>query len=539
MRTDTKVLLVGLSLGSLGAGFAHADVEFFDLAKARYYVQDSGSPPVAPEYYAFESYVDLTDGGDAAAVTLDGVPFEGFDSNTAWDFRDEFVTKAELDAAYPQFALHTIVISGGTLGVRSETLSLPPLELYPAPPAFTPGTMGSIPGADSTVDLVVEWANAPVGTSLTIFSLYDVAADECLIDLDIAVGTSFTIEASLLEPDTEYEVLVAFANVVVASGSASPGFGVQAESLRGFLSATSAAFTTAPTSQVGEHYAGVLKVAEYVQIADNTQPGAPESWTFEAYFDAAPGVIASGSVSGGASVLPMTEYEPGLWDVDDNVMSFASKSEFDAQFPSDTFYTIDVEGGVLGTRSQTLSIGPDAYPAPGYLTGTVLSDLQDMDPTQEFMLTWSAPDPSVILVGLFVERTDTDETPLELIVPPFVTNVAIPAELLVPGVEYEVGLTFANIGVRLGDGAPAFDQEAVLTEGYLVETFATFTTDDGLVDCPADLAAPFGSLNFFDIAAFIGLFNAGDLTADFAAPFGSLNFFDVVEYITQFNAGCP
>jgi len=57
--------------------------------------------------------------------------------------------------------------------------------------------------------------------------------------------------------------------------------------------------------------------------------------------------------------------------------------------------------------------------------------------------------------------------------------------------------------------------------------------------CPADLAAPFGALNFFDIAAFIGLFNAGDLTADFAAPFGSLNFFDVVEYITQFNAGCP
>jgi uncharacterized protein (DUF433 family) len=57
--------------------------------------------------------------------------------------------------------------------------------------------------------------------------------------------------------------------------------------------------------------------------------------------------------------------------------------------------------------------------------------------------------------------------------------------------------------------------------------------------CPADLAAPFGTLNFFDISAFIGLFNAGDLEADFAAPFGSLNFFDVAEYIAQFNAGCP
>ncbi|MEM9374460.1 MAG: GC-type dockerin domain-anchored protein, partial [Planctomycetota bacterium] len=57
--------------------------------------------------------------------------------------------------------------------------------------------------------------------------------------------------------------------------------------------------------------------------------------------------------------------------------------------------------------------------------------------------------------------------------------------------------------------------------------------------CPADLAAPFGELNFFDIAAYIGLFNANDPAADIAAPFGSLNFFDISEYIGLFNAGCP
>ena len=58
-------------------------------------------------------------------------------------------------------------------------------------------------------------------------------------------------------------------------------------------------------------------------------------------------------------------------------------------------------------------------------------------------------------------------------------------------------------------------------------------------DCAADLAAPFGDLNFFDISAYITLFNAGDPAADFAAPFGVINFFDISEYITQFNAGCP
>ena len=57
--------------------------------------------------------------------------------------------------------------------------------------------------------------------------------------------------------------------------------------------------------------------------------------------------------------------------------------------------------------------------------------------------------------------------------------------------------------------------------------------------CPADLAEPFGVLNFFDISAFIGLYNAQDPAADFAAPFGVFNFFDISTYISAYNAGCP
>lgn len=55
----------------------------------------------------------------------------------------------------------------------------------------------------------------------------------------------------------------------------------------------------------------------------------------------------------------------------------------------------------------------------------------------------------------------------------------------------------------------------------------------------ADVAEPFGALNFFDVASYIGLFNAGDPAADLAAPFGSLNFFDVSAFIGIYNAGCP
>jgi len=61
----------------------------------------------------------------------------------------------------------------------------------------------------------------------------------------------------------------------------------------------------------------------------------------------------------------------------------------------------------------------------------------------------------------------------------------------------------------------------------------------GAPGCPADLAEPFGSLNFFDVVAFINAYNAQDPAADLAAPFGSWNFFDVAAYITLYNAGCP
>ena len=48
-----------------------------------------------------------------------------------------------------------------------------------------------------------------------------------------------------------------------------------------------------------------------------------------------------------------------------------------------------------------------------------------------------------------------------------------------------------------------------------------------------------GELNFFDISAFIALYNVQDPDADISAPFGVWNFFDIATYIAQYNTGCP
>lgn len=56
---------------------------------------------------------------------------------------------------------------------------------------------------------------------------------------------------------------------------------------------------------------------------------------------------------------------------------------------------------------------------------------------------------------------------------------------------------------------------------------------------PADLAEPHGVLNFFDLSAYLALYNTQDPAADLAAPYGVFNFFDLSAYLAAYNAGCP
>jgi len=58
-------------------------------------------------------------------------------------------------------------------------------------------------------------------------------------------------------------------------------------------------------------------------------------------------------------------------------------------------------------------------------------------------------------------------------------------------------------------------------------------------ECVADLAEPFGSLDFSDVVAFLTAFGSGDPAADLAAPIGSFDFSDVVAFLSAFGAGCP
>ncbi|MEZ6242525.1 MAG: GC-type dockerin domain-anchored protein [Phycisphaerales bacterium] len=55
----------------------------------------------------------------------------------------------------------------------------------------------------------------------------------------------------------------------------------------------------------------------------------------------------------------------------------------------------------------------------------------------------------------------------------------------------------------------------------------------------ADLAEPFGSLDFSDVLAFLTAFGAMDPAADLAPPMGVFDFSDVLAFLTAFGGGCP
>ncbi len=114
-----------------------------------------------------------------------------------------------------------------------------------------------------------------------------------------------------------------------------------------------------------------------------------------------------------------------------------------------------------------------------------------------------------------------------------------------PGDEIANGGVMVNTSITYdidGDGnfndptSGNFDPDAPADEAYSVALYIGYY-QDGPAPCPADLNGD-GSLNFFDVSAFIiafsGMQPAGDFNGD-----GQYNFFDVSAFIIAFSAGCP
>ena len=101
----------------------------------------------------------------------------------------------------------------------------------------------------------------------------------------------------------------------------------------------------------------------------------------------------------------------------------------------------------------------------------------------------------------------------------------------------------ASVGDQFGYSIKIYGNQLVVsangaeTNGFATGKVYIYGLVDDISTCPADLTGD-GTLNFFDISAFLEAFAAKDPIADFTGN-GTFNFFDISAFLEAFAAGCP
>ncbi len=109
------------------------------------------------------------------------------------------------------------------------------------------------------------------------------------------------------------------------------------------------------------------------------------------------------------------------------------------------------------------------------------------------------------------------------------------------GIEHATGFDF------LPGGNDDCNQNLIPDSCDIADGTSADSNDNGVPDecevtdepgCPADLALPFGILDFFDVQAFLSAFAAEEVPGDFNSD-GKFDFFDVQSFLNAYAIGCP
>ncbi|MGK0464214.1 MAG: hypothetical protein ACJAT5_000625 [Lentimonas sp.] len=194
------------------------------------------------------------------------------------------------------------------------------------------------------------------------------------------------------------------------------------------------------------------KIVGYTQDADGSA-GSESAWAVEIFveMDDYPNDATMASISGLGgdpnSTINMT-WEDGEWLLE---KEYADKAALDAEFPSNSNYTITLSGGTLGTLAQTVTPGAEVYPNIPYFTGTVFSDLSSVDAASSFDFTWGSSGTST---AIFIEiyQPDANEDIVDVELANTATSYAFPADTFPAEAIFEGDLFFSNALSVSGSG---------------------------------------------------------------------------------------
>ncbi len=153
------------------------------------------------------------------------------------------------------------------------------------------------------------------------------------------------------------------------------------------------------------------------------------------------------------------------------------------------------------------------------------------------------------------------DAPASLLANPAAVN-NLDLEVITPNTTYQGNVMSGGVSVPGGGAADADNNvEMVITtalnagmhtaritatgvpvgsQGFALVIRGKVAEDTGAMGCnEADLAEPFGTLDFTDVLAFLTAFGAMEAQADLALPMGVFDFSDVLAYLDAFGMGCP
>jgi hypothetical protein len=272
----------------------------------------------------------------------------------------------------------------------------------------------------------------------------------------------------------------------------------------------------------------VAKVRFYQQESVNP-PSEVEVYVFHAFIDSLDGDAGGATVNGST---PMSETLPGEWLLD---VVYGSQAALDNAWPGAQSYDLDLSGGLLGSRHESLAlVNPEVYPGPSALTPSSYTAAQGASANEDLLIEWVTPDSNTDFVILEISSTDGEVEIVDERFDPAQTSFLIPAAALDAGRTYLIEMVAVHGSVFSGQVSPGFGPGAVGLAGYGTVTALTFTTS---TSCSADLNDD-GLVDFFDVQAFLNFYASGDLRADFT-PDGVLDFFDVQAFLNAYASGCP
>lgn len=180
-----------------------------------------------------------------------------------------------------------------------------------------------------------------------------------------------------------------------------------------------------------------------------------------------------------------------------------------------------------GFYPETITVGASTRQNTVWANSTGGAELDMVAPGEDILSTWDAP------AAPDSYRTQTGTS----MAAPHVAGVLA---LMIEASDRKLSsasLTDLLLESCVDLGEPGYDQSS--GHGRLDATVAVRAAiaEAAQLECPADLAAPYGVLNFSDVQVFLAAFNLGILeSADLAPPAGVLNLADLQAFLGLFGS---